>query len=179
METNCRGITRSYTGDYDKLLFAGRRLAKKGTLVLVRGLPGSGKSHLAEELRSLTSAEMGVCSADDFFYENGVYNFDPSKLAEAHLQCQSNTFARYSIDDIAFVANTFTQRWEMQSYLVFVETFGLNLLVLNLFDAGLSDEQLAQRNTHGVPMQAIAQMRARFEHDWKSGDPRPPWEREG
>ena len=71
METNCRGITRSYTGDYNKLFTAGRRLAKKGTLVLVRGLPGSGKSHLAEELRSLTSAEMGVCSADDFSTRTG------------------------------------------------------------------------------------------------------------
>ena len=171
------GITRTYNGSYTKLFTAGRRLAKKGTLVLVRGLPGSGKSHLAEALRSLTDAEMGVCSADDYFMENGVYNFDPAKLPEAHLKCQSNAFARYSIDDIAFVANTFTQRWEMQQYLLFVETFGLNLLVLNLFDAGLSNEELAARNTHGVPAEAIARMRERFEHDWQSGDPRPPWER--
>ena len=175
-----KGIVRSYAGDYDKLFTAGRRLAKKGTVVLVRGLPGSGKSYLAEKLRSLTEAEMKVCAADDYFYdENGVYNFDPTKLPEAHLKCQSNAFAYYSIDELAFVANTFTMRWEMEPYLFFAETFGLNVLVLNLFDAGLSNDELAQRNTHGVPMEAIAQMRARFEHDWRSADPRPPWEREG
>lgn len=165
------------TGSYEELLLNAKPLLTKGTVVLVRGLPGSGKSHLAEALRSLTDAEMDVCAADDYFYEDGVYNFDPSKLAEAHLQCQSNCFARFSIDDIAFTANTFTQRWEMQQYLLFVETFGLDLLVLNLFDAGRTDKELAERNTHGVPEEAIARMRERFEHDWQSGDPRPPWER--
>lgn len=167
----------NFSGDSFKLYQAGKNRLNKGTLVLVRGLPGSGKSYLAETLRKLTDAEMRVCSADDYFMEDGVYNFDPTKLPEAHLECQSNTFAFFSIDDIAFVANTFTQRWEMEPYIRFVETFGLNLLVLNLFDAGLSDEELAERNTHGVPAEAIARMRERFEHDWKSADPRPPWER--
>lgn len=171
--------TNNLSGSYDELLNNAQPLLKKGTVVLVRGLPGSGKSHLAEALRKLAKAEMDVCSADDYFCdENGVYNFDPSKLAEAHLQCQSNCFARFSIDDIAFVANTFTQRWEMQQYLVFVETFGLDLLVLNLFDGGLSDKELAARNTHGVPEEAITRMRERFEHNWLEGDPRPPWERD-
>ena len=169
--------TENFTGDFFKLFQAGKTRLKKGTLVLVRGLPGSGKSYLAEVLRKLSGAEMGVCSADDYFMVDGEYKFDPSKLPEAHLQCQSNTFARFSIDDIAFVANTFTQRWEMEQYLVFVETFGLDLLVLNLFDAGLSDRELAARNTHGVPEEAITRMRERFEHDWLEGDPRPPWER--
>lgn len=169
--------THNLSGSYEELLKNAKPLLKKGTVVLVRGLPGSGKSYLAEALRQQTNAEMKVCAADDYFYEDGVYNFDPSKLAEAHLKCQSNTFAFFSIDDISFTANTFTQRWEMEQYLLFVETFGLNLLVLNLFDAGLSDEELARRNTHGVPAEAITGMRERFEHDWQSGDPRPPWER--
>lgn len=169
----------SLTGSYEELLLNAQPFLTKGTVVLVRGLPGSGKSHLAEALRTMTDAEMKVSAADDYFYdENGVYNFDPSKLAEAHVSCQSNTFARFSIDDISFTANTFTQRWEMEQYLLFVETFGLDLLVLNLFDASLSDEELAERNTHGVPKEAITRMRERFEHDWLNGDPRPPWERD-
>lgn len=167
----------NFTGDFFKLYQAGKTRLKKGTLVLLRGLPGSGKSYLAEVLRKLSGAEMDVCSADDYFMVDGEYKFDPSKLPEAHMQCQSNCFARFSIDDIAFVANTFTMRWEMSQYLLFVETFGLDLLVLNLFDAGLSDEELAARNTHGVSVEAISRMRERFEHDWRAADSRPPWER--
>ena len=169
--------THNLSGSYEELLNNAQPLLKKGTVVLVRGLPGSGKSHLAEALRSTTDAVMRVCSADDYFMEDGVYNFDPTKLPEAHLECQSNTFAFHSIDEISFTANTFTQRWEMEQYLVFVETFGLDLLVLNLFDGGLSDKELAERNTHGVPEEAITRMRERFEHNWPEGDPRPPWER--
>jgi hypothetical protein len=41
----------------------------------------------------------------------------------------------------------------------------------------MSDEELAQKNVHGVPVAGIAAMRARWEHDWRSSDPRAPWER--
>ena len=154
--------TNSLSGSYDELFNNAQPFLTKGTVVLVRGLPGSGKSHLAEALRKLTDAEMSVCSADDYFMEGDVYNFDPSKLTEAHLECQSNCFARFSIDDIAFVANTFTMRWEMSQYLLFVETFGLDLLVLNLFDAGLSDKELAARELHswGPPGSHLSNARA-------------------
>ena len=169
--------TENFTGDFFKLFQAAKNRLNKGTLVLVRGLPGSGKSYLARELHKLTDAELPPVAADDYFMEDGEYKFDASKLPEAHLECQSNCFAYFSIDDIAFVANTFTQRWEMEPYIRFVETFGLDLLVLNLFDEGLSNEELAGRNTHGVPAEAITRMRERFETNWLSGAPRPPWER--
>ncbi|KAE9417939.1 hypothetical protein Angca_007348, partial [Angiostrongylus cantonensis] len=51
-------------------------------MVLMRGVPGSGKSHLARSL----SADYGgvVYSTDDFFLQNGVYQFQPEKLEEYH-----------------------------------------------------------------------------------------------
>jgi len=52
-----------------------------GVLFLVRGLPGSGKTSFASAIWN----DYAVCEADKFFYDKeGNYNFDGSKLKEAH-----------------------------------------------------------------------------------------------
>ena len=131
------------------------------TLFLVRGLPGSGKSSLARRLVSRRSL-----AADDYFMDNGVYHFDPSRLAEAHADCQARCVQALSQGDVA-VANTFSCRWELQPYLVMAELAGARIIVIDLFDGGCTDSELEARNEHGVPLEGIARMRARWEHDWE------------
>ena len=48
------------------------------------------------------------------------------------------------------------------------------LVVMDLYDGGLTDSELAARNLHGVPEAGINRMRLRWEHDWKAGNPNPP-----
>jgi adenylate kinase family enzyme len=57
------------------------------TLFLVRGIPGSGKSTFAKHIWN----EYAICEADKFFHnkETGEYNFDPSRLKEAHEWCRN------------------------------------------------------------------------------------------
>lgn len=51
-------------------------------IILMRGIPGSGKSFLAELMN-----QNGVFSTDQYWYdEEGIYRFDPVKLQEAHEQ---------------------------------------------------------------------------------------------
>lgn len=140
-------------------------------LYLVRGLPGSGKTTLAKKLGG------NWVAADDFFVSDGQYCFDPEQLAMAHSWCEdcAKTMLAQKVD--VAVHNTFSQRWEMQPYLQAAKFFKSGLTVIDLYDAGLTDEQLATRNTHGVPLATIRQMRARWEHDWKNGNPLAPWER--
>ena len=73
------------------------------TIVILRGLPGSGKSTAAKSIESHALARgwgCSVISADDHFLERGVpdgrdhgenppkkYAFDASRLAEAHASC--------------------------------------------------------------------------------------------
>jgi len=144
-------------------------------LILIRGLPGSGKSSLAKRFD-------GPCfAADDYFTVDGEYRFNPSGLKEAHAQCQRQT-AESLVDrrmpaynrGITVVANTFSCLWEMEPYFEIAEC---RLYVIDLFDGGLTDEELFERNVHGVPLKTISDMRARWEHDWKAGNPLPPWER--
>ncbi len=55
----------------------------------MRGLPGSGKSTLAKNIANLYS-NTTICSGDDYFTNpEGVYEFDASKLADAHKSAQN------------------------------------------------------------------------------------------
>jgi len=145
-------------------------------MVLVRGLPGSGKSTLAKLIaRSHGLQDGAVMEADNYFIgDDGVYRFDASQLGKAHAECIYD--ATHSDNPVVIVANTFTMRWEMQPYIEHAKREGMLLQVVTV-DTDLTDDQLAERNVHGVPANAIALMRRRFEHDWQNASPISPWNR--
>lgn len=152
-------------------------------VILVRGISGSGKTKFGRMLLNI-GAPRSKCffAADDYFVEqDGNYNFDARKLPAAHSWCQEQTenSMRNRLASTLVVHNTFTQRWEMEPYLRMAEEHGYMVTVVSLYDGGCTDEELATRNQHGVDALGISRMRERWEHDWKSADPRPPWEREG
>ena len=141
-------------------------------LFLVRHLPGAGATTLARYLAGANYA------ADDFF-ENpcGGYHFDPKQLSRAHDACKSRALHTMQCRGDLAVHNTFTEGWELAPYVRMAEDHGYVVVVVDLFDAGMTDGELAERNIHSVPQEVIASMRERWEHDWRSADPRPPWER--
>ena len=132
-----------------------------GVLFLVRGLPGSGKTSFASAIWN----DYAVCEADKFFYDKeGNYNFDPSKLKEAHTWCKNQVETRM-IDhqnnqqyypEIA-VSNTFTQEWEMEDYFKLAEKYGYKTVSLIL------ENRHGGKNVHGVPDDKIEIMKNRFQ----------------
>jgi archaellum biogenesis ATPase FlaH len=153
----------------------------KRTLFLIRGLPGSGKSTLAKNLMSGVTSDGSECfiyEADDYFIKDGIYTFDQKMLHYAHQLCQENARnAAKNTSASVIISNTFSCRWEMEPYIQIASQFGMRLTVLDLFDSGLTNQELCNNNVHDVPVVSITRMRDRWEHNWRVEDPLPPWRR--
>jgi predicted kinase len=132
-----------------------------GVLFLIRGLPGSGKSTFARHIWN----EYAVCEADKFFYDKeGNYNFDPSKLKDAHAWCKNEVEIRMKDHQVnnqyypeISVSNTFTQEWEMKDYYELAEKYGYKVVSL------IVENRHGGKNLHGVPDDKLEIMRNRFE----------------
>lgn len=138
------------------------------TLILVRGLPGSGKTTLAETLVrwDSTGRKAFLFAADDFFTDSeGNYHFNPMQLGRAHQTCRNNTESamRNPESELVVVHNTFVQWRDVSPYRELALSRWWRFQVISVFDGGLTDEQLAERNTHRVPLESIRRMRNRWE----------------
>jgi predicted kinase len=133
---------------------------KQGDLILLRGLPGSGKTTLAKVILQLPSnTEPEVLSADDFFEnKDGEYIFDASKLKEAHNYCQFRCSERMRQQKSKIVvANTFTQEWEMDEYFKMAERYNYRVHIV------IVENRHGNQNIHGVPEDKLQQMKDRFQ----------------
>jgi predicted kinase len=121
-------------------------------LFLLRGLPGSGKSTLAE---SLGGSHM---EADKYFTYEGKYEFDVTKLKDAHDWCQNavRVFMENKNKRVV-VSNTFTQEWEMKPYFDLAEKHGYRVYSL------ICENRHEGVNEHGVPEDKLKLMKNRFE----------------
>lgn len=79
-------------------------------LVLIRGLPGSGKSTYARRFYS----GYVHCEADHYFYDkDGVYRYNPDLIRQAHAACQKKAREALRSGKSVVVSNTFVRQWEM------------------------------------------------------------------
>ena len=133
---------------------------KQGDLILLRGLPGSGKSTLGNVILQLPNNNpQEVLSADDFFVNNeGEYIFDGTKLKEAHNYCQFRCSERMRQQIVRIVvANTFTEDWEMKPYFEMAERYNYRVHTL------IVENRHESENVHGVPDDKLQKMKNRFE----------------
>ena len=122
-------------------------------LYLVRGLPGSGKSTFA---RSIAKSYQ-IFEADQYFMKRGKYNFDPTKLKEAHNSCQLKCAERMKLQlSKIVIANTFTQEWEMEPYFEMAERYHYRVHTI------IVENRHGNKNIHGVDEDKLKIMKDRF-----------------
>jgi predicted kinase len=132
------------------------------TLIILRGLPGSGKSSFANFIWS-----SGVIfEADKYFYDkDDNYNFDTSKLHDAHKWCQSEVenamIENMKSNGVYFpeivVSNTSTTEKELQPYLDLATKYDYKVVSL------IVENRHGNSSVHNVPDETIDKMRNRFE----------------
>ncbi|KAM4702490.1 NEDD4-binding protein 2-like 2 [Discoglossus pictus] len=138
----------------------------KKKLVLLRGLPGSGKTTLARNI--LEQCRNGIVfSTDDYFCQKEGYTYDVKLLGDAHIWNQNR--ARRAMDDgkcPVIIDNTNTQSWEMKPYVQMAMERGY---IVDFLEPDtwwkLDPLELEKRNKHGVPREKISQMLERYEYD--------------
>ena len=131
-------------------------------LILVRGVPGSGKSTTAK-LLGAGGAGYAHFEADMYFMEDGVYKFDPTKIRDAHAWCQNSVEQAMLLNHTSghnstiIVSNTFTQEWEMEPYYKLASAWGYKVFSI------IVENRHGGVNEHDCPEETIQKMKDRFE----------------
>jgi NEDD4-binding protein 2 len=129
-----------------------------GVLIILRGLPGSGKTSFAKYMFS-----NNVFEADQYFYDSqGKYNFDASKLHAAHTDCQKRVEELMQMSETTqyggeiVVSNTATTEKELKPYLDLASKYDYKVVSL------IVENRHGSKSVHGVPDETMDKMRERF-----------------
>lgn len=138
-------------------------------VIVVRGISGSGKSFLANKILKEFKEDnpdkiSAIYSTDDYFIHDGEYKFNGRQLTQAH-DWNRNRFQR-AIDnkyDLVIVDNTNTQFWEITNYAEYALNHNYVVEVVEPQTEWAFDvDRLVDKNTHGVPREAIQRMKDRW-----------------
>ena len=126
------------------------------TLILLRGLPGAGKSSLAQ---TLSDGKWPVFSIDDYFTDpvSKEYQFEFQKNHIAYKTCQDNTEkAMQNKTEKIFLDNTFTLEWEMEPYFKLAEIYAYRIHVMTV------ENRHHGKNTHDISDEQLKKMAEKY-----------------
>lgn len=125
-------------------------------LFILRGVPGCGKSTVAEELAK--GHQIGIiCCADDYHMVNGEYKWKAENQGYAHKACQNKCeFLMKANTPRIIIANTNTSNKEMKPYSDMAETYGYTVFYL------VVENRHGGKDTHNVPEDSLKAMANRL-----------------
>lgn len=127
------------------------------SLILLRGLPGSGKTTLAKVLSE--EGKYPVHSIDDYFTDKktGEYNFIFDENHIAYKQCEEDTKqSMLNQCEKIFVDNTFTIEWEIEPYYKLASEFDYRIFIVTV------ENRHGSENIHGVSKEQLQKMAEKY-----------------
>ena len=144
---------------------------------ILRGLPGMGKSTIAKLLAAEAAGDVyeqdavvTICSADEYFVKDGVYQWFRQGVHTAHVRCQDKFLQALNRDagivnvvwpNVVIVDNTNVKHSDYKFYVEEAKTHGFEVFVLAV--GTLDVETSYARNKHGVPRETIQAMANRWQ----------------
>ncbi|WAQ99673.1 N42L2-like protein [Mya arenaria] len=145
-----------------------RKLQDSGLklLIIVRGLPGSGKTTLARALKLQSGS---VFSTDDYFMKGQQYEYKPEQLTDAHQWNRDRAKEAMKLGQSPVVIdNTNTQKWEFKPYVNIANNFKYHIELMEPDTPWkFKPKECAKRTVHGVPLDHIQRMLDRYEQNIK------------
>lgn len=126
------------------------------SLIVLRGLPGSGKSKLAEVLSE--KGKYPCFSIDDYFTsEDGTYNFVHTENHKAYQACQDQVESAMVLgSEKIFLHNVFSMDWEMEPYFRMAAELGYQVFVVTV------ENRHKGKNLHGIQDDQLRKMAEKF-----------------
>lgn len=156
----------------------GNMFGKERRLVIMRGLPGSGKSTAAT---GLTVGGGVVYATDDFFMDNGEFKFDARRLRDANTWNQERTKgAMEKGETLIVIDNNNVKRWEARPYVELGIKYGYTITFQTVgfpWKADLSE--LVPRNKRNVSTDVIQRLIDQWDDDFSIESiltSKAPWE---
>ena len=127
------------------------------SLILLRGLPGSGKSALAKVL--CENGKYPVHSVDRYFTDPNtgeyIFEYDKNHLAYKHCEEGTKTDMSKGIEKI-FVDNTFTMEWEMEPYFKMASMYNYRVFVVTV------ENRHGKTNIHNITQEQLQKMASKY-----------------
>lgn len=128
-------------------------------LIILRGIPGSGKTTHAHELMQYYIKEnknVAHFEADMFFTKpDGTYNWKPNMVGVAHKWCKDKVRNALNTNDVVIVANTNLTKTEVDTYVEIGKAAGADIDIQRLTGN--------YQNVHKVPDKTLRKMKEKLQ----------------
>lgn len=124
-------------------------------LILIRGLPGSGKTTLAKRLLEVIPNSKHFEMNQYRINSDGEYNYDPTQNQNVANICKIDALIALEKGFTVIVSNTFTRRWEMVDYINYVIIYNIPYQIIECYSQFKSE--------HNVPNEHVQRMKDRWE----------------
>lgn len=128
------------------------------TVLIMRGIPGSGKTHLVENsVEAKGRSGYTYCSARQLFHKTGASVPDPSELNIAEAYCRSCFLdAMVNLCPFVVVDGVHSKCWEYAVYKCLARAFGYAFHVLEIQVKQPEDIKLCQQNCNsGIQLEQL------------------------